>query len=397
MQLVIVKFAIPLAIAALLGLLVGWSTCAAPVRKNGWGWARYGIAAFVAGLLVAGLALMPGRPGLGLETGLLMFATYIAGCSFGCFLHNLSIGQTNVESLTGPSHSYTMRVAGIGTVPDPTKAETVPLTSLPYLAGATSRTMALNSSATGYTMAVAGINTTAAEAIARLRAPSIEREAEVRRLRAARLDTMGLAVACINTLAGRSGVRDLLERTTQQALHSVSSTEKWKQPVHVANSAPDHGNGKPTRDTMALAVAAINTIADRSGVSDLFEPSRRQPAADPVSSQLEVAGSSTLDSGATSSQPTLEQPPLMPEPRNGQKDDLTLIWGVAETLEIKLNGMGIWHYEQIALWGPAHVQWFEATVEGFKGRIERDKWIEQCAKLHEGWRPDKAAGERSKH
>ena len=90
------------------------------------------------------------------------------------------------------------------------------------------------------------------------------------------------------------------------------------------------------------------------------------------------------------------KPELLNAPRGGRKDDLGLIWGVAEELAEKLNGMGIWHFDQIAKWTPANVAWFESQFEGFNGRIDRDKWIEQCVKLAAGRRPDGNAGERPK-
>ena len=90
------------------------------------------------------------------------------------------------------------------------------------------------------------------------------------------------------------------------------------------------------------------------------------------------------------------KPPLLSQPRNGTGDDLKLIWGVAEKLEMRMNDLGIWHFDQIAAWTPAHIEWFESEMPGFKGRIVRDKWQEQCAKLASGWRPDGTIGERPK-
>ena len=93
----------------------------------------------------------------------------------------------------------------------------------------------------------------------------------------------------------------------------------------------------------------------------------------------------------------MTKPALLSAPRDGGKgDDLGLIWGVGDKLHEKLNEMGIWHFDQIAKWTPAEIAWFEAEMQGFKGRIERDKWIEQCQKLSQGWRPETAAGERPK-
>jgi predicted flap endonuclease-1-like 5' DNA nuclease len=87
-------------------------------------------------------------------------------------------------------------------------------------------------------------------------------------------------------------------------------------------------------------------------------------------------------------------PPLLAAPRDGKGDDLTLIWGVGEKLAARMNRMGVWHFDQIASWTPEQAQWFEAEIEGFKGRIERDQWIAQCRKLAAGWRPANEVGER---
>jgi NADH-quinone oxidoreductase subunit E len=73
-----------------------------------------------------------------------------------------------------------------------------------------------------------------------------------------------------------------------------------------------------------------------------------------------------------------------------------LIWGVAEKLEERMNSLGVWHFDQIGNWLPGEVAWFESQMPGFKGRIARDKWIEQCQKLATGWRPDSDVGERPK-
>ena len=99
---------------------------------------------------------------------------------------------------------------------------------------------------------------------------------------------------------------------------------------------------------------------------------------------------------AASSNGNSSKPQLLSKPRNGKGDDLKLIWGVAEKLEARMNDLGIWHFDQIAAWTPAHIEWFENEMPGFKGRIVRDKWQEQCAKLATGWRPGSDAGERPK-
>jgi NADH-quinone oxidoreductase subunit E len=90
------------------------------------------------------------------------------------------------------------------------------------------------------------------------------------------------------------------------------------------------------------------------------------------------------------------KPDLLKEPRGGRGDDLALIRGVADKMVGKLNAIGVWHFEQIAKWTPENVAWFESQLDGFKGRVVRDHWIEQAQKLASGWRPENKAGERPK-
>jgi NADH-quinone oxidoreductase subunit E len=87
-------------------------------------------------------------------------------------------------------------------------------------------------------------------------------------------------------------------------------------------------------------------------------------------------------------------PELLKAPRSGKGDDLKLIWGVGPKLEKMLNGMGVWHFDQIAAWGKAELSWVDERLEGFKGRAARDEWVKQSKKLAKGWRPEKGVGDK---
>ncbi len=67
----------------------------------------------------------------------------------------------------------------------------------------------------------------------------------------------------------------------------------------------------------------------------------------------------------------------------GQADDLKKISGVGPVLEKKLNGLGIYHYRQIAAFTPEQIAVVDEALS-FKGRIERDDWIEQATALAAG-------------
>jgi predicted flap endonuclease-1-like 5' DNA nuclease len=97
---------------------------------------------------------------------------------------------------------------------------------------------------------------------------------------------------------------------------------------------------------------------------------------------------------AQSAGPVVAKAAPAPAPVPTGPDDLTLIWGVGEKLARTLNTMGIDRFSQIAEWNEDDVSRFESHSPEFRGRVERDQWIDQCINLAAGWRPDNAVGER---
>ena len=67
-------------------------------------------------------------------------------------------------------------------------------------------------------------------------------------------------------------------------------------------------------------------------------------------------------------------------PIGGVADDLKAIKGVGPKLESTLNGLGIYHFEQVAGWTNQDVEEVDDLLS-FKGRIVRDDWIEQAKVL----------------
>ncbi|MEN0079732.1 MAG: 50S ribosomal protein L21 [Pseudomonadota bacterium] len=64
-------------------------------------------------------------------------------------------------------------------------------------------------------------------------------------------------------------------------------------------------------------------------------------------------------------------------------DDLKKLSGVGPALEKKLHAAGVTSFAQIAAWTPEDVAAMDEKLS-FKGRIDRDGWIEQAAKLAAG-------------
>lgn len=74
--------------------------------------------------------------------------------------------------------------------------------------------------------------------------------------------------------------------------------------------------------------------------------------------------------------------PLFTAPE-GAKDDLKKISGVGPKLEEKLNNLGITTYAQVAAFTAEDIERVDAVLN-FKGRIEREDWVNQAKTLAAG-------------
>ena len=204
---------------------------------------------------------------------------------------------------------------------------------------------------------------------------------------------------------------------TEASLYDGSGIGAWKMRFEetggshlaAAHAAPAAAATPAPAATPVAAKPAINTgamaaMANAGLVKELNERGQGKPLSTDELAKMKTGTQAAPLSPAQFAAVTADakkgagpKPDLLEKPRDGKGDDLALIWGVADKLAEKLNALGIWHFDQIAKWTPANVAWFETEMgAGFKGRIERDKWIEQCEKLSSGWRPDKDVGERPK-
>jgi predicted flap endonuclease-1-like 5' DNA nuclease len=68
----------------------------------------------------------------------------------------------------------------------------------------------------------------------------------------------------------------------------------------------------------------------------------------------------------------------------GAPDDLQTLKGVGPKLAQKLNENGIFRFEQLAALSPNEVAMLDAKLGPFKGRLERDRIVEQASYLARG-------------
>ena len=59
-------------------------------------------------------------------------------------------------------------------------------------------------------------------------------------------------------------------------------------------------------------------------------------------------------------------------------DDLTALKGIGPKLSAVLNALGVHTFAQIAAWTPDDIVWVEDKLD-FRGRVTREKWVEQAA------------------
>jgi len=105
--------------------------------------------------------------------------------------------------------------------------------------------------------------------------------------------------------------------------------------------------------------------------------------------EAEVAKAEDFD-GAGVAEGSAEgvKPTMLAAPRDGKGDDLKQIRGVGPKLEGLCHQLGFWHFDQIAAWSDQEVAWVDANLEGFKGRVSRDHWVEQAKMLAAGEETD---------
>ncbi|MBO9624533.1 MAG: hypothetical protein J7500_17630 [Sphingomonas sp.] len=65
-------------------------------------------------------------------------------------------------------------------------------------------------------------------------------------------------------------------------------------------------------------------------------------------------------------------------------DDLTRMKGVGPKLAQRLNAVGVTRFAQLAALTPADAEALDAQLGDFRGRIHRDRWIEQAGFLARG-------------
>ncbi|WP_147124531.1 NADH-quinone oxidoreductase subunit E [Shimia ponticola] len=143
---------------------------------------------------------------------------------------------------------------------------------------------------------------------------------------------------------------------------------------------------------MSAVKAAQEKDAPKSNASDKVPASKTQqaakpktkPAKAPVTPKEGAKASNGTESPEAAAITEGTKPQGLTEPRGGKADNLKEIKGIGPKLERLCNRLGFYHFDQIAAWTADEVAWVDQNLEGFKGRVTRDQWVEQAGVLAAG-------------
>ena len=181
-------------------------------------------------------------------------------------------------------------------------------------------------------------------------------------------------------LSGLSSLKDYDSGKTQynasaQLASDIGDTIKRIDGTEVPLLAPWQGKTTSKPKTKAKLVTAKKTSVPKAEAANEkpSATSKAKPKSKPATTSAEAPSASAG-----------KKPRTMKAPRKAGADDLRMIKGVGPKMEKLLNSLGFYHFDQVAKWTADEVLWVDQNLEGFKGRVSRDNWVEQAGVLASG-------------
>ncbi|MCR9158777.1 MAG: endonuclease [Rhodobacteraceae bacterium] len=162
---------------------------------------------------------------------------------------------------------------------------------------------------------------------------------------------------------------------------AAAETSEKAAPAAAKATAEGAGQVKPS-----ARLAGQEELAAKKG-DWKYEAEPKAPAKKAAAEAAPAAAASTPDydgDGKLEGSAEGTKPATLTAAREGGPDNLKEIKGVGPKLEKMLHSMGFYHFDQIANWTAAEEAWVNANLEGFKGRVSRDNWVEQAKILASG-------------
>ncbi len=144
--------------------------------------------------------------------------------------------------------------------------------------------------------------------------------------------------------------------------------------------APATAKGRPAKSGVSTGGTAVGEPgAPMATAKDPVRAEQVAEAAAPKAPRARKNDGATgvlADAIAAASAP--RKPRGLKAARKGIADDLKAIEGIGPKLEELLHSLGYFHFDQIAKWTESEIAWVDENLQGFKGRVTRDKWVAQA-------------------
>jgi predicted flap endonuclease-1-like 5' DNA nuclease len=192
-------------------------------------------------------------------------------------------------------------------------------------------------------------------------------------------------IARFDRLLGYEG-RIGRENWIEQAQILARGGETAHSREHDRRAAEANGETRrPTRlaDAIRDTEAAAASKTGEPGPAAAAKPRSDLAALRSVRSEAYRAAESVSVPAAAGTIATTGQAAGSTRVRAGAQDDLKRIRGIGVLIEKKLNAMGVTSYEQVANWTSSDIDRVSQQLD-FKGRIERENWVEQARILASG-------------
>ena len=157
---------------------------------------------------------------------------------------------------------------------------------------------------------------------------------------------------------------------------------KGEKLIHYVKRRRKHSSQRKKGHRQKLTLVRVTDIlpsgAEASGVKSAV-------GAGSVPAAAAAAPAPKADAGKPEKGPAADAANAAPAPDSGaaDADDLKQLSGVGPALEKKLHAAGVTRFAQIAAWTADDIAEMDEKLS-FKGRIEREGWVDQAKKIVEG-------------
>ena len=199
---------------------------------------------------------------------------------------------------------------------------------------------------------------------------------------------MGILIGFVAWVILRAVLPKMLCPETQAARAPVPSPAPAPTPEPTSTPEPEAEAPAPAAEPEAAPApepvsepqpAAAEDTNDEGNDGAGIKPSKSLPGQEELASRK---GTWKYEAPAAEAQAAPAPAPTLAAAPAGA-DDLKKLKGVGPKLEEKLHAAGVTSFAQIAAWGPEEIAAMDEKLS-FKGRIERDGWIEQAKELSGG-------------